>query len=194
MLLLPLALAACVSSRAAPPAGKQAKAVPSGNEAAAVPPATESAPEQPGALQSVGESAGRIATQPVKDVGVAKTKFPPVLLAAREDPYSLKGLKSCKQIAAAFRDLTEALGPDFQPGDIKKENRAGKLAEAGGQTVVNSLIPFRGLVREISGAAPAQRRLNQAIDAGYARRGFLRGVYTSRKCRPALGPAVRPGP
>ena len=80
MLLLPLALAACVSSRGAPPAATQAKAVPSGNEAVAVPPATESAPEQPGALQSVGESAGRIATQPVKDVGVAKTKFPPVLL------------------------------------------------------------------------------------------------------------------
>ena len=186
LLLLPLALAACASLRAAPPAGNKTMAVPTGNEAAAVPPANEAAPEQPGALQSVGESAGRIASQPVKDVGVARTKFPPVLLAAHDDPYSLKGLKSCKQIAAAFRDLSEALGPDFKAGDVKKENRAGKLAEAGGQTVVNSLIPFRGLVREISGAAPAQRRLNIAIDAGYARRGFLRGVYTSRKCRPAL--------
>ncbi|MEE3154506.1 MAG: hypothetical protein VX309_03150, partial [Pseudomonadota bacterium] len=55
--------------------------------------------------------------------------------------------------------------------------------EAGGKTIVNSIIPFRGLVREITGAAPAQRRLNTAIDAGFARRGFLRGAAISRGCR-----------
>lgn len=138
-------------------------------------------------LRSVRDSAGRIASQPVKDVGVARTKFPPALLAAREDPYSLKGAKTCRQISTAFAELSEALGPDFAAGPVKKENRAGKLAEAGGQTVVNSLIPFRGLVREITGAAPAQRRLNVAIDAGYARRGFLRGLHTARRCRTPLG-------
>jgi hypothetical protein len=30
-------------------------------------------------------------------------------------------------------------------------------------------------------------RMNVAIDAGYARRGFLRGVYTQRGCKPAHG-------
>jgi hypothetical protein len=49
--------------------------------------------------------------------------------------------------------------------------------------VVNTLIPFRGLIREISGAAPAQRRLNAAIDAGFARRGYLRGVLRTRGCK-----------
>ncbi len=44
----------------------------------------------------------------------------------------------------------------------------------------------RGLVREVSGAAPAERRKNAAIDAGYARRGYLRGVYETRRCKPAL--------
>jgi hypothetical protein len=83
--------------------------------------------------------------------------------------------------------LTDVLGPDFRAGEVKKENKAGKLAAAGGQTVINGLIPFRGLVREVTGAAPAQRRLNRALDTGYARRGFLRGLYTARKCRsPAL--------
>jgi len=149
-------------------------------------PANESAPAEPGRLQSVTQSAGRIASQPAKDVGVAKTKFPPALMAARDDPYSHKGIKTCRQISAAFHELTDVLGPDFKVGPPKKENRAGKLAEAGGQTVVNSLIPFRGLVREITGAAPAQRRLNSAIDAGYARRGFLRGVHQSRKCKTPL--------
>ncbi len=138
-------------------------------------------------MRSVRDSAGRIVSQPAKDIGAAKTKFPPALVAAYENPYSVAGLKTCKNIATAFHSLTDVIGPDFKVGPVKKENRAGKLAEAGGQTVVNSLIPFRGLVREVTGAAPAQRRLNAMIDAGYARRGFLRGIYQTRKCKsPAL--------
>jgi hypothetical protein len=126
---------------------------------------------------------GQIASQPARDVGAAKTKIPPVLVAAHQDPYSLAGLKTCSQIKGAISGLTTALGPDFMVGNETKEDRPGKLAEAGGKTVVNALVPFRGLVREISGAAPAQRRLEAAIDAGFARRGFLRGVAYSRKCR-----------
>ena len=49
--------------------------------------------------------------------------------------------------------------------------------------MVNSIIPFRGIVRELTGAAAAQRRYADAIDAGYARRGFLRGLQTARRCR-----------
>lgn len=170
-------------------AGPVAAAPAGANESVAVnasAPANEAAPAEPGRLKSVGQSAGRIASQPVKDVGVAKTIIPPVLVAASQNPYSLKGIRTCRDISAAFHALTEVIGPDFTPGQIKKENKAGKLAEAGGQTVVNSLIPFRGLVREVTGAAPAQRRLNRAIDAGYARRGFLRGVHQTRKCRTKL--------
>jgi hypothetical protein len=149
-------------------------------------PANEAAPEETSRLKSVGQSAGRIASQPAKDVGVAKTTIPPALIAASDNPYSLKGIKTCRDISAAFHALTDVIGPDFRAGEVKKENRAGKLAEAGGQTVVISLIPFRGLVREVTGAAPAQRRLNRAFDAGYARRGFLRGIHQTRKCKTRL--------
>ncbi len=143
--------------------------------------------QQGDGIRSVRDNAGRIVSQPARDVGAAKTTIPPALMAASADPYAMKGLGTCKQIAVAFRSLTDVMGPDFKAGETKKENKAGKLAAAGGQTVVNSLIPFRGLVREVTGAAPAQRRLNRALDAGYARRGFLRGLYTARKCRsPAL--------
>jgi len=130
--------------------------------------------------------AGEIATQPVRDVGLDKAEIPPALVAAGENAYALAGLKKCTQIRAAIDELNVALGPDFGTGAQTAENRAGKIAEAGGQTVINSIIPFRGLVREVTGAAPAQRRMNAALDAGYARRGFLRGVYTTRGCKPAL--------
>ena len=132
---------------------------------------------------STVDKAGKIITQPVRDVGIAETGIPEILQKASVDPYSLEGLRTCRQLSAEVKALNDALGPDFSAGDEREENRTGKIAEAGGKTVVNALIPFRGLVREISGAAPAQRRLNAAIDTGFARRGFLRGVYATRHCR-----------
>jgi len=144
------------------------------------------APEREDQIQSVGKSAGKIASQPARDVGVAKTDIPPALQKAWDAPYALKGIRTCRDLSKAFHELTDVMGPDFKPGEVKKENRAGKLAEAGGKTIINSIIPFRGLVREVTGAAPAQRRLERAIAAGYARRGFLRGVHQTRGCKTKL--------
>lgn len=133
-------------------------------------------------LDDTRRTAGTIVTQPARDIGASKTEIPPLLLKAADDPYSLSGLKSCQQIAAGIGALNDVLGPDFGSHKAYKENRAGKLAEEGGKTVINSFIPFRGLVREVTGAAPAERRYNAAVAAGYARRGFLRGVARGRGC------------
>lgn len=129
------------------------------------------------------QKAGDIAVQPAKDVGIAKTKIPPVLQRAVEAPYALPKPRSCKAINADIAELTEALGPDFGTGTKNNEDRTGKIVEAGGKTIVNTLIPFRGLVREVSGAGPAQRRLQAAISTGMARRGFLRGYARAKGCK-----------
>ena len=128
--------------------------------------------------KNTADVAGDIASQPVRDVGIAKTSIPPILKSAAAAPYA--SIKGCSQINAAIRDLTRVLGPDLDSGSSAP--RAG-IAEVGGRAVVNSLIPFRGVVREVSGAAGAQRRLDSAISAGYARRGYLRGLKSVRGCR-----------
>jgi len=145
-------------------------------------PPSAAQPAQPSRVRETLDRSGRIVAQPAHDVGAAKTVIPVTLQKAQDNPYDLTGLKTCPQIKAAVDELTKVLGPDFAVGNNRKENRAGRLAEAGGKTIVNTLVPFRGLVREISGAAPAQRRLNAAVDAGFARRGFLRGVSLARRC------------
>lgn len=137
---------------------------------------------EPDGTQKTLKRGGEIVTQPVQDVGAKKIEIPPALERARDDAYSLDGLRTCAQLRRETAALTKVLGPDFAAGGEKRENRAGRLAEAGGKTIINTIIPFRGLVREISGAGPAQRRLNLAIDAGFARRGFLRGVAVGRRC------------
>jgi hypothetical protein len=134
-------------------------------------------------ITETGRTAGRIGSQPAVDVGAKKTVVPPVLERAIAAPYGPAGTTNCGQIRSGIGDLSAALGADFGAGSQTNEDRASKLAEAGGQTVVNSILPFRGLVREISGAAPAQRRLNAAMDAGYARRGYLRGLARAKGCK-----------
>lgn len=129
------------------------------------------------------KKAGNIASQPVRDIGLDKDEIPPVLLKAVENPYAPPPSRSCKGLKASLAELNAVLGEDFTVGAKANENRAGKIAEAVGKTIVNSLIPFRGLVREISGAAPQERRLQAAITAGIARRGYLRGMATSKGCK-----------
>lgn len=123
------------------------------------------------------KDAGEVASQPARDVGLDGKKIPAVLVDAADDPYATP--KSCAQISAGIRALNDELGPDFGNGDKRKDS----LAKRGGAAVVNSLIPFRGIVREVSGAAASDRKLAAATQAGIARRGFLRGLYQQRGCR-----------
>ena len=140
------------------------------------------AAEPQGPVMATATTAADIATQPVRDLGVAKPEIPPVLVAATADPYSRASTRNCAELARAIAELGLHLGPDLDVA-AARESRAGKLAEAGGRAVVNTIIPFRGLVREVTGAAAAQRRYADAVDAGYARRGFLRGLQAARRCR-----------
>jgi hypothetical protein len=135
------------------------------------------------------KKAGEIATQPAKDVGITKTRIPEVLAQAVSQPYASPG-KGCKTLVASMNELNAVLGPDFGGDSKANENKFGKLAAAGGEAVVNTLIPFRGLVREVSGAAPSERRLDAAVNAGLARRGYLRGLGVSRGCKLPTGGAT----
>ncbi len=137
------------------------------------------------------DKAGRVATQPVRDVGIAKTSIDPVLQEALKSPYAPAGNGRCAAINAELTRLNEALGPDFDTDVKANEDKAERLALAGGEMLVNTLIPFRGLVREISGAAPAERRKASAISAGTARRGYLRGLGQTLKCKVPANPVVK---
>ncbi len=123
-------------------------------------------------------------TQPLADVNLKRRAIPPELLAIRNDPYSLEGVRTCRQLIAEVEKLDSALGPDFD--QIAFEDRGTKrrdtaLSLAGG--VMTSFIPFRGLIREVSGANKADADYRSAIYAGAVRRGFLKGYGEHRRCK-----------
>lgn len=123
---------------------------------------------------------GDAVTTPVSDLNIKRGQIPPLLIAAQERPYHLGGIERCNQIAAAIREFDVLLGDDIDlPQEDGQRVTAGRVA----QEAVGSFIPFRGLIREVSGANTHERRMQAAIDAGIARRAFLKGYGQARGCR-----------
>jgi hypothetical protein len=134
--------------------------------------------------RSTEQVAGDVVSQPVEDVGLDKKDIPENLLRIQEKPYSLVGIKTCANIRSAIGDMDAVLGEDLDivneaSRDEKRKNTAGRV----GGMLVNSIIPFRSVIREISGAAAHDRRYNAAVYAGVVRRSFLKGIGQQRGCK-----------
>jgi len=137
--------------------------------------------------ENTGERAKDAAAQPLEDINVEKREIPEVLKKILDDPYSTSGIKSCAQIAGAVGALDEALGPDVDADEETKRKTVDKVVDVGG-SVLTSFIPFRGIVREVSGANSARRKYQEAVYAGVARRSFLKGLGQAKGCKPPAAP------
>jgi hypothetical protein len=141
-------------------------------------PPKQEAPDKPITNRDVG--AKDVALTPLSDLNIRKGEIPPLLIAAQERPYDLTGMTRCPQIAAAIGELDAVLGEDLDVAQAKGQRMsAGRVA----QSVVGNFIPFRGIIREVSGANNQERKIQTAIYAGTARRSFLKGVGQQRGCR-----------
>jgi hypothetical protein len=144
--------------------------------------AARAAPPPEGAPDT--RNVGDVVTQPVSDMNLQKKEIPAELIAIRDNPYALDGIRKCRDIISAVNDINAVLGPDFDTPveqSLSAKRRSSAMTIAGG--AISSLIPFRFLIREISGANKADAEYREAIYAGVVRRGFLKGYGKSRGCR-----------
>lgn len=114
---------------------------------------------------------------------------PPKLLAIQDDPYSLAGMGKCSAIIREITELNDVLGPDVN--ETVDKDRAKKREETAGRvagSLAGSIIPFRGLIGEVTGANAERRRYAAAVYAGTVRRGFLKGVGLQRGCKAPARP------
>jgi hypothetical protein len=124
--------------------------------------------------------AAEVARTPLRDLNIDARDIPEVLQQAARDPYSIAGMHSCNALVSEIARLDMVLGADY---DIAEATGEKRLSEGRiGQSIVGSIIPFRGIVREATGAARADRTLRAAYTAGMARRAFLKGWGLGRGC------------
>jgi hypothetical protein len=134
-----------------------------------------------------------VAMSPLRDTNIDARDIPEELQQILDEPYARLARMNCAEIAKAVVSLDAVLGPDLdargEPDTLwkKRERAAGRIAKS----FVSGLIPFRSLVREISGASESDRRYRAAIDAGITRRAYLKGYGDARRCKPPASPLPR---
>ena len=116
-----------------------------------------------------------IANTPARDLNLDHREIPAELLNAETNTYARP--RGCNAAGTEVARLNALLGPDFDTQQMRGHPYSpGHIA----QSVVDSLIPFGGIIKEVTGAAGKQRRLQIAVYAGFARRGYLKGVCRIR--------------
>jgi len=139
------------------------------------------APALPVHAQAMPEpDAEEVAKTPLRDLNIDGRDIPAVLQKAVLNPYATEGLGKCNAIVAEIAALDMELGADY---DIAEDDGSDRISEGRiGQSIVGSVIPFRGILREVTGAADNDRALRAAYTAGMARRAFLKGLGLGRGC------------
>lgn len=139
------------------------------------------------------ESVQGAATAPLRDLNVVRAKIPEVLLQALDDPYARPPRSfRCAALSAMVRPLDEALGPDIDrvpvgDEDLMDRGKSTALGVAG--DLASGAIPFRGVVRKLTGAEAHDRLVHSAIIAGNVRRAYLKGLGESKGCLPPATPS-----
>ncbi len=134
-------------------------------------------------------AAGKIISQPFKDLNLIKTDIPPTL-AQITDPYATPEVIDCDWINYQLSELDKALGPDpiMKAREDKKtlSEQSSDLAVEATNDAINSaatgIIPARGIVRKLTGADKRDKKLNKAYEMGKIRRGYLNGLAEAKKC------------
>lgn len=133
-------------------------------------------PAQAAAQDAVSKAVG----QPFRDLSLIQDKLPEVLKHAAESPYDLTTSVDCPQIRLEISELDAALGPDLDELGSKKGSAAGSMVSDLIGGVVK--IPFRGILRRVSGAQKRDDAIRAATLAGMVRRGFLKGRLSQLAC------------
>ena len=88
-----------------------------------------------------------------------------------------------------YYTLLQSVG-DF---DIADDSEGGGISEGRvAKSIVGSFIPFRGIVREVSGANARRDAFNRAVTAGMVRRGYLKGLGQQRLAIQGTKPGITP--
>jgi hypothetical protein len=148
------------------------------------------------------------ATGPLQDLNLRRQEIPQLLIQAAVNPYARSKKIKCADIKKEVAELDELLGPDVEPKSITLASSNGGLAEnlasiddievpetmslvdgAGGMVrdkimgeirSKTDILPFRSIIRRISGASSHQKKLAAAYEAGKLRRAYLKGLADVR--------------
>ena len=125
--------------------------------------------------QQQADTMRRAVSQPFRDLGFVRDTPTAILQRASDAPYAIPA-GGCPGLVSEIIALDFALGPDVDADHPDDEHRfrAGSLVTGAIRSAVS--LPYRGIVRRISGAEHREHVMQDAQRSGMARRAFLKGL------------------
>lgn len=129
-------------------------------------------------------------TAPLNDLNIVKADIPEILLETQKQPYAIPENRSCEALLVQVIDLDAVLGPDLDANETHNKpsliergsEQATKAAIGAIRRTTESIIPYRGWVRKLSGAERYSKKVAAAITAGTIRRAYLKGMLVAQGC------------
>jgi hypothetical protein len=146
------------------------------------------------AIERTQDGFGDAALSPLEDVNIKRAKIPEKFKQIK-NPYLVSVETSCEKIGEEVLELDALLGRDWDipPPDKKglNERAADGASTAFLDTVASSasgLIPYRGIVRTVTGANSHATKVRKAYERGSHRRTFLKGIGLAKGCEYPAAP------
>jgi len=130
------------------------------------------------------------AIAPLNDLNLVRADIPTALLHAQKQPYAVPEEATCESLLVEVKELDAVLGPDLDapasetnPSLMARGSNEAKNAAVGAlRSTTESVVPFRGWVRKLTGAERYSKKVAAAIAAGTVRRAFLKGLMVPKVC------------
>lgn len=124
-------------------------------------------------------------SQPFKDLSLIREPLPPLLSDAAAAPYAIDDGVSCSSLVEHIGKLDEVLGPDLDRSKAERGQADDILSDA----LRSALgLPFRGVIRRLTGASQRDQAKAEGVLAGMVRRGFLKGMARAKNCPSSARP------
>lgn len=180
--------------------------------------ASENTPAEDGAAQSddgmedsivgrffAGTFSGAMSAvvSPFEDIGLVKAPISEKLEKIAENPYTMPKSLRCDKLRKEIAELDELVGPDDSMPvgvlDNIDEKSTREYVDKGADIAKNravdtvrshvDIIPYRSVVRAVSGADKHSRMAAYSLQSGKLRRAFLKGLASTQSAKCLIAPA-----
>lgn len=134
------------------------------------------------------------ALSPLEDVNLKRAKIPEKFKQIR-NPYLVAVESSCEKIAEDVLELDALLGRDWDIPPPDKKGLSDRAADGASTAFLDTiasgasgLIPYRGIVRTVTGANSHATKVRKAYERGSHRRTFLKGIGLAKGCEYPAAP------
>lgn len=135
------------------------------------------------------------AKSPLVDLNFTSDEIPEYLQSISGNPYTIPSPLQCKVVKSELVELDTLLGGDMEPAAKGTEEKTDYIAEGASMIqgaaigfVANKvdILPFRGVIRSITGANKQAKLYARAYESGKLRRAYLKGLNSALKCDRSL--------